>query len=399
MPATAAQRSGPPRWLRLQWGFDAWLVTRHADVRVVLSDSRFTRDVHRASEIRAAAGLPRLPVGGTGRGVTLLHIDPPEHTRLRRLMHPLFTARRIERLRPMVSKLARDLVAQFAHTGQADLVAELALPLTVGVLCELAGLPPGDLERFGPWVRDVHQTEGGADAGRRMVEAIQAMDAYLAGVIGARRLRAGRSRGTPADVLTELACPSAATGRLGDDELIALGRDLLVGGYESTKNLIAGGMLALLTHPGPMAELLADPTLVPLAVEELLRYAPPFPRMEQRYATADIEVGGALISRGEPVIADLFAANRDPARFPDPDRLTIADSARGQLSFGPGTHHCLGAAVARLEAEVAVQTLLTGLPQLRLGCRPEDVERLPGFSPGPRSLPVTFIPIPVQHRA
>lgn len=328
----------------------------------------------------------------------MLHVDPPDHTRLRRRVHPLFAPRRIERLRPMVSQLARNLVDQFAPSGRADLVAELALPLTVGVLCELAGLPPGDLERFSPWVRDVHQTEGGADAGRRMVGAIQAMDAYLAEVIGAKRLRAARSSDMPVDVLTELACSSAANGRLGDDELIAFGRDLLVGGYESTKNVIAGGMLAL-THPGPMAELLADPTLVPLAVEELLRYAPPFPRMEERYATDDIDVGSVLISRGEPVVADLFAANRDPARFPDPDRLTIADSARGHLSFGPGTHHCLGAAVARLEAEVAVQTLLTRLPELRLGCRPEDVEWLPGFSPGPRSLPVTFIPAPAAHRA
>lgn len=247
--------------------------------------------------------------------------------------------------------------------------------------------------RFGPWVRDVHQTDGGAEVGRSMVEAIQRMDAYLAKLIDAKSARSDRAN----DVLAELACPSVAEGRLSDDEVIALGRDLLVGGYESTKNLIASGMLTLLTHPAELTTLVADPSLVPLAVEELLRYTPPFPRLEERYATEDVELGSVLISRGEPVVCDLFAANRDPARFPDPDQLTMTHAVRAHLSFGPGTHHCLGAAVARLEAEVAVQTVLSRLPELRVGCRPEDLEWLPGFSPGPRSLPVAFTPAPGHH--
>lgn len=321
----------------------------------------------------------------------MLRLDPPEHGRLRRQVSPLFTARRIERLHPMVSQLATHLVAQFAARGHADLVAELALPLTAGVLCEFAGLPHTDRTVFHQWVRAVHRPEGGA-AGRGIVSAIQEMDSYLSGVIEAKKAGTDRPPGPPSDVLTELACPAAPRVRLGDDELIAFGRDLLIGGFESTKNLISGGLLVLLTHPAALAELRTDLTLAPLAVEELLRYVPPFPLLEQRYATEDIPLGNVLISRGEPVVCDLSAANRDPARFSDPDQFNIAPAARGHLSFGPGTHHCLGASLARLEAETAIRTVLE-LPGLRLAERAESVKHMPGLSPGPETLPVLFTPV------
>lgn len=384
------RQPGPPQWTAAPWGAQAWLVTRYADVRRVLSDPRFIRDVGRASEIRVSVGLSRLPGGTVGRGVTTLHLDPPAHTGLRRRVSPLFTARRIERLRPMVDRLASELVDRFAAKGHADLVTELAEPLTVGVLGELAGLPPEDFERFGPWVRDLHQTGGGAEAGRTMAEAIHAMDSYLAEIIQTKQ-----GCGTaPVGVLAELAGDSPGNGLLDDDELVAFGRDLLVGGYESTRNLITAGLLTLLTQPEALAQLHKDPALVRSGVEELLRVVPPFPWLEERYASEDLELGGVRISRGEAVVGDLLAANHDPARFPSPDAVVVADRSRGHLSFGPGTHHCLGAALARMQAEIAIGTVLTRLPEARLGCRPDAVEWLPGFSPGLRSLPVIFVPAP-----
>ena len=373
--------SGPPRRTTLPEGTEGWVVTRYADVRTLLSDPRFVRDPARVARLRAAAGLGAVHGGGVGRGATLLHLDPPEHGRIRRAVNPVFAARRTDAHRPMIDALATALVARCARSGRADLVCDLAVPLAVGVLCRVAGLPTGDQRRFGPWVRAVHRFDGDSEAGRRTVEAIAAMDRYL---------EEHMSAGFAAGVLAELAGRSDGEG-LTEDEVIAIGRDLLVGGYESTANLISGGLALLLVEPSRHERLRGDPGALDAAVEECLRQVAPFPQLEARYAAEALELGGVRIETGEAVVADVAAANRDPDRFAAADGWSLGTGA-GHLSFGHGAHHCLGAALARHETHAAFRAVITGLDDLRLGCPPEDLVWEPGLSPTLRSLPVRFTP-------
>ncbi|GAA5132904.1 cytochrome P450 [Pseudonocardia adelaidensis] len=377
----------PPRWTALPDGVEGWLVTRYGDARAVLSDPRFIRDPARVARLRGAAGLaPAHGRGfGVGRGSTLLHVDPPEHTRLRRAVGPMFTTRRAESHGSLIDELARTLVGRCAGSGMADLVCDLAVPLAVGVLCQVAGLPPADHARFGPSVRRVHRIDQGSGAGQRTVEAISALDRYLE-----ERIARGRASG----VLAEL----VDSERLSEDEVIALGRDLLVGGYESTANLISGGLALLLAEPSRYERVRRDPTLVGATVEESLHQVAPFPELEARYAAEAVEVGGTLISAGDAVVVNVAAANRDPDRFPAAERWSV-DEPGGHLSFGHGAHHCLGAVLARREADAALRAVINGLGDLRLGCRPEELEWEPGLSPGLRSLPVRFTARPPSGHA
>jgi cytochrome P450 len=348
-------------------GTDGWLVTRHADARAVLADPRFVRDPARVARLRGR------PAPRSDRAPTLLHLDAPEHTRVRRAVNPAFTARRAEQHGSLIDGLASTLVERCQGSGRADLVCDLAVPLAVGVLCEVAGLPAEDHARFGPWVRQVHRIDGGAEAGRRTLEAIDALDRYL------------RERITDG-VMGEL----VAADRLTEDEVLALGRDLLVGGYESTANLISGGLALLLAEPGRFERLRRDPGLVDAIVDECLRQVAPFPLLEARYAAEEVEVGGAVFAPGDAVVVDVAAANRDPDRFAagadwDPE------GAAGHLSFGHGAHHCLGAVLARREARAAFRAVLA-LDGLRLGCAPDDLVWEPGLSPTLHALPVRFTP-------
>ncbi len=392
---------GPPRRTMLPEGIEGWVVTRYADVRAVLSDPRFVRDPVQVARLRAGAGLGPVPGGGVrvARGETLLHLDPPEHTRIRRAVTPMFSARRTEAHRSMIDALATTLVDRCSGSGQADLVCDLAVPLAVGVLCRVAGLPSGDHTRFGAWVRTVHRIEGGAEAGQRTVEAIAAMDRYLD-----ERISEGPVTGVLAELAELVARPRASSSPspaepggpgLTEDELIALGRDLLVGGYESTANLISGGLALLLAEPARYERLRREPAALDAAVAECLRQVTPFPQVEARYATQEVDLGGVRIGVGEAAVADIAAANRDPDRFPAPDTWNPA-AAAGHLSFGHGTHHCLGATLARREAHAALRAVITGLDDVRLACSPEDLVWEPGLSPTLRSLPVRFTPRQVR---
>lgn len=356
---TTPPRCGPPRRTTLPDGGACWLVTRHADARTVLSDPRFVREPARVAALR---GLARPRDGG--RAATMLHLDAPEHTRVRRSVGPAFTARRAAEHGSLIDELATTLVDRCRGSGRADLVCDLAVPLAVGVLCHVTGLPAGDHARFGPWVRQVHRIDGGAEAGRRTLEAIDALDRYL-------RERIADDRG----VLGEI----AGSDRLTEAEVIAIGRDLLVGGYESTANLISGGLALLLAEPDRYARLRRDPGRVDAVVEECLREVAPFPQLEARYAAEAVEVGGTELAPGDAVVVDVAAANHDP------------DAIGGHLSFGYGAHHCLGAALARREARAAFRAV-RAFDDLRLGCAPGDLAWEPGLSPALRALPVRFTP-------
>ena len=316
----------PPQRAMLPEGIEGWVITRYADVKAVLADPRFVRDPERVAGLRTAAGLGPVHAGRAGRAATLLLVDAPEHTRLRRAVAPPFSARRTESHRPMIDALAETLVARCAGSGRADLVCDLALPLAVGVLCQVAGLPTGDHARFGPWVHAVHRIDGGSEAGRRTVEAIQAMDRYLA-----RRVTEGGS-----GVLAELAAGADPGGGLTGDEVLAFGRDLLVGGYESTANLISGGLALLLVQPSRLERLRAEPAVLDATVEECLRLVAPFPQVQARYAAQDVELGGVRITAGEAVLADVAAANRDPDRFPARHSWR-PDAAGGHPRTRPGS--------------------------------------------------------------
>jgi pimeloyl-[acyl-carrier protein] synthase len=364
-----------------------WVLTRHADVLAVLRDPRMSRDPRRSERVallRASAEVDEL-LAAEEAAPSMLFVDPPDHTRLRTLVNKAFTPAAVERLRPRVEELVAGLLDEAAGTGAMDVVEGLAYPLPVTVICELFGVPEADRDRFRAWSRGlVHLLDPlvASDALERALRARQALRGYLGGLIAERRAH-------PAgDLLTALIAAEDQGHQLTEAELVSMCVLLLVAGHETTVNLIANGMLALLRDPEARARLQADPALARGAVEELLRYDSPV-QFTSRHALEDLDVGGRRVRAGETVVAVLGAANRDPAQFPDPDRLDLARAPNRHLAFGGGIHFCLGAPLARMEAAVAIPAMLARLPGLALGPAPpvrRDTVTLRGLS----SLPVTF---------
>jgi cytochrome P450 len=368
----------PVSRIRLPFGGEGWLVTRYADVRAVLTDRRFSR--------AAAVGedLPRLTVEPPG-GSAMAILDPPEHTRLRRLVAQAFTARRVAGLRPRVEALTAALLDDLVAAGPpADLVAGFALPLPITVICELLGVPVADRDRFGD--RAARLLSSTAYTREEVSAAVDELSDYLCDLIGERRAR-------PADdLVSALVRARDDEDRLSELELVTLCGTLLGAGYENTANTIAGFTFRLLTEPALRHRLRAEPALVPAAVEELLRHSMAGLGVSHpRVATEDLDLGGARIAAGDAVFVSLPAANHDPAAFADPDRLDPDREPAPHLAFGHGIHHCLGAPLARLELTAALTALLARLPGLRLDCAPEEVPWKLGLTVrGPRSLPIAW---------
>ena len=327
-------------------GEAAWLVTRYADVRHVLADGRLSRAAGTAT---GAAGAG--PVRPQSRSMTAM--DPPDHTRLRRLVMPAFAAVRLELLRPRIQQATDALLAGLAHSDPpVDLLAQLCRPLALIVLCEVLGVPDLDREAFIDWS---YQGLGAGDA-----DAQELLEGYLAELVDAKLSRPG------ADVLSALGAVRDGRDRLGQCELFALSCTLLTAGYRPVSNALGAGALTLLRHPDQLDRLRENPDLVPSAVEELLRYTGPGGGSTIRIATEDLELGGRTISAGEAVIASTTSANRDRTVFADPDRLDLGRKDNPHLAFGSGSHHCLGAPLARMVLTIAFGTLLRGFPRLRL---------------------------------
>ncbi|MGH3782382.1 MAG: cytochrome P450 [Pseudonocardiaceae bacterium] len=358
-----------------------WYLTRYADVDAALRDRRLSKD---------HARMRRWHARQTGRqdvdrlrerfGRSMLHADRPEHTRLRTLANTAFTARRTDGLRARIEEIVDDLLyAAIAAGPTMELIAALAYPLPLTVICELVGVPPGDRHRVGTWSRQIlNQTETALnpEAFQRVEQATDEFEEYLRDLIERRRAE-------PADDI--LSALVAGCDQLTGDELLCTCYLLLVAGLETTANLIGNGTLALLRHPDQLRRLQQDPTLIRSAVEELLRYDCSVQRVT-RIVVGQVELGGQTLSDGEFVSPVLAAANRDPDRFPHPDRLDITRANNRHLSFGNGPHFCLGAPLARLEGEIAIGALLRRLPTLRLdtdtiewGSKPvlRGLERLP----------------------
>src|SRR5688500_10254332 len=379
------RESGPVHRLDGSTGLPVWMVTRYDDVLAALSDPRLSNDPHHA---RALTQVLR----GDFLSRSMIGTDPPEHTRLRRLVSKAFTARRVEGLRPRVQEITDALLDRITPRGSADLVAEFGLPLPITVIGELLGVPEADRDRFREWTDEMldRPFDPGSDLAL-VAAARKRMHGYLADLVAAKRAR-------PADdLLTDLVEATDEGERLDAQELLAMTFLLLIAGYVTTVSLIGNGTLALLRHPEHLDRLRADPSLVPQAVEELLRFDGPVNPGLTRFALEDLEIGGVRIPRGDMVLLAIAAADRDPRRYPDPDRLDVGAVDPGHLAFGHGMHYCLGAPLARLEGQIAFTAMLTRLPGLALAAREDELRWTGGgVLRSLRELPVTFDPTPAR---
>jgi cytochrome P450 PksS len=359
---------------RLGRGRPVWLVTRYEDVAALLRDPRFPKDPAHAR----SGAAPWMP--GFLRPLTrnMLDLDAPDHTRLRSLVQKAFTPRLVERLRPRIEELADELITRATRGGRMELVRDYALPIPLTIIGELLGIPAADRNRFHRWSTTIVSASPGIGA-VRLLPTVWSMFRYLRGQFAARRADPRD------DLITALVQAEEAGDRLSDDELLAMVFILLVAGHETTVNLIAGGVLALLQNPEQLARLRAGPALLRPAVEELARFVSPVDLATERYAREDVEIAGVAIRRGEMVLGAIGSANRDEAHFAAPDTLDLARDPNRHLAFGLGAHYCLGAPLARLEASIAIPMLLDRAPGLRL--RDAEVRWRPhAFLRGPREV-------------
>jgi cytochrome P450 len=360
-----------------------WVLTRYEDVVAVLRDPRFIKEPL-AAFVAARFGVAVPP----GVGVSMLDRDPPDHTRLRSLVSKAFTPRVVEGLRPRIQEIVDSLITRAEAAGSMDLIEEFAYPLPVSVICEMLGVPVEDHERFKGWSLDIARGLDSillppeSEVPRRSGAARHAMADYFRGLVAARR---ASPRG---DLLSALIAAEEAGDKLNEDELLATCILLLIAGHETTVNLIGNGTLALLRHPGELRRLRETPGLIASAVEELLRYDGPVQRTA-RIPSTDVTIGGRSIGKGEMVMPFIGAADRDPAQFPDPDRLDLARTDNRHIAFGWGIHFCLGAPLARVEGQIAIDALVRRLPKLELVTdEPEYRQSL--TLRGLKTLPVRF---------
>ncbi|MFI8372088.1 cytochrome P450 [Streptomyces sp. NPDC085466] len=366
--------AGPVHRVRTPYGAEVWLIVGHEEARAALADPRLSK---------SPSVLGRTMLDEEVVGPNLLVVDPPDHTRLRKLVAGEFTGRRIEALRPRVQRLTDALVDAMAPAGRADLVDALAFPLPIIVICELLGIPAEDRETFRRWSNEV-VAPSGEDAER---EAVHGLAAYLDELIEDKR-----AAGPADDLLSALITARAEDGdRLTLPELRGLAYLLLIAGHETTVNLIVSSVRALLTHPGQLAAVRSEPELLDGVIEETLRWDGPVENATYRFSRESLTVGGTRIPAREPVLVSLASGDRDERRFPEPDRFDVRRDPRGHLAFGHGIHYCLGAPLARMEARIALRTLLDRFPDLALDTDPGDWEWLPGFLiRGVRRLPVRW---------
>jgi len=377
----AAMLETPVRKVRLWDDSQAWLVTRYDDVRVVLSDPRFSADAQRP-------GFPFLSAAQRAalrNNRAFIRMDPPEHTRLRRTLTRDFTVRAVSALEPMVWALVDDVVVKFAAADQpVDLVRELALPVPSMIIARLLGVPERDQTFF-------------QDASAAMLDWRSAPESVLAARGDLKRYLADlveRLVREPSDgILSRVLADYESTGAVSREEVVTTALLLLVAGHETTANMIALAILALLRNPRQLAALLADRESTPAAVDELLRYLTIVHTGQARLATDDVEIGGVTIASGEGVIALLPTANADPAVFSDPGELRLDRAGASHVAFGFGPHQCLGQHLARLELRLVLDRLRPYLPSMRVAVPFEKIEfRHDMLMYGVHELPVTFTP-------
>ncbi|MEV6591609.1 cytochrome P450 family protein [Streptomyces acidicola] len=389
-PAYAWLREhSPVHWTKLPSGVEAWLVTRYADARQALADGRLSKNPEHHAE--DAQGKSRTGIPGERNAnlmAHLLNIDPPDHTRLRRLVSKAFTPRRVVEFAPRVQELADGLIDRFAPQGEADLIHDFAFPLPIYAICDLLGVPREDQDDFRDWAGMMIRHGGGPRGG--VARSVKKIRGYLAELIHRKRSHLGD------DLISDLIRASDHGEHLTENEAAAMCFVLLFAGFETTINLIGNGMYALLRNPEQRALLQrsierGETGLLDTGIEELLRYDGPVELATWRFATEPLTIGGQAIATGDPVLVVLAAADRDPARFAEPDRLDLSRRDNQHLGYGHGIHYCLGAPLARLEGRTAIETLLRRLPDLRLAADPADLRWRGGLiMRGLRDLPVRF---------
>ncbi|MFI9537577.1 cytochrome P450 [Nocardia fusca] len=376
---TQLRREEPVCRVELPYGGEGWLVTRYEDVKLVLADPRFSRAATVGRE-----DLPRATPAPV-RADSLLSMDPPEHSRLRKLVAKAFTGRRVAELRPRTREIVDEKLTALEHAGApADLVEGFALPLPVTVICEMLGVPPRDQHRFRDFSDAILSTT--AYTREQIESARDSLETYLAEIVAERRQR------PTDDLLGALVAARDEEDRLSERELVNLGVGLLIAGHETTANQIANFTYVLLTRREYWELLRAEPELIPGAVEELLRYVQLGAGAGQpRVATEDVVLSGVTVRAGDSVFVNTQAANRDENVFDDPESLDLTRQRNPHVAFGYGAHHCLGAQLARVELQVALEALLERFPSLRLSLPLDEIPWKSGLLVrGPKQLLVEW---------
>jgi len=343
---------------------ESWVLTRYDDIDKVLTDNRFSADRQRArTRFAQMIQEQQAQYGPLSTAQTMLTSDPPDHTRLRKLVSKAFTPRAVLDLRPRIQDIVDYLLVEAGERGEFDIIHDLAYPLPVIVIAEMLGVPPEDRHRFKHWSDTVVATLGGPFTPPEVIEAarvaIEELAEYIGHVIAERRAEPKE------DLISGLIAAEEGGQVLSEEEIFATCILLLIAGNETTTNLIGTSMLALFQNPEQMERLRKDLSLMPSAVEELLRYAGPV-HGTGRVPKEDIEIAGHVFHEGEMVFTLLAAGNRDPSHYPDPDKLDVARNPTDHLALGDGIHFCLGAPLARVEAQIAIGTMLDRFPKLLL---------------------------------
>ncbi len=369
-----------------------YMVTRYKDVAAVLRDPRFSSDRDYGNRMVAALERLQEPLRAHGHamrrfiGLTIRSADPPAHTRLRGVIHRGFTPRMVARLRDRIQQLADQLLDAAVVKGKMDIVAEFADPLPLAVIMEYLGVPGEDRERVLRWADGIAMFFNKRPEIEGSYRSLVEFTGYFGNLIAARRACPRE------DLLSMLAFAQEQEGRLTDEELVANVAQLVFAGHNSVATFIGNAVFALLRHPDQMCLLRSDPSLIASAVEELLRYESP-DQATLRFATQDCEIDGRRVGAGQAVSLWFGSANRDPEQFPEPDRLDITRRENKHLSFAHGPHSCLGAVLARMEGQIAINTILRRLPDLRSASDTVQWQRNPSIR-RLATLPVEFTPCP-----
>ncbi|WP_069768954.1 cytochrome P450 [Streptomyces sp. LUP30] len=340
-------------------GHGSYLITGYAEARQALSDPRLSKNT--AAFFADKESRRRLHPAVAH---TMLASDPPRHTRLRKLVTNAFTTGAVAGLRPFIARVTDTLLDEWPVDEQVDFVAGLAVPLPIIVICELLGVPEVDRSEVRRWSAELFS------AGKPDVidTASHALADYMTDLITAKRLRPGNS------LLDRLIAARDGNDHLSEEELVSLAVLLLVAGHETTTNFLGNAALALLRHPAELERLRNNPEDIPSSLDELLRFDSPVSTATFRFTTEAVTLGGTDLPAGAPVLVALGAANRDPKRFPSPDRLDLDREAAGHLGFGHGIHRCVGAPLAKTEAGIALTAVLSRFPGIRLAVSPDQLE-------------------------
>ena len=354
------QADSPVHQVTLADGHRAWLVVRHDEARAALAHAGLSKDMHAALARDGPVVAEGLP--GPAFARHMLSVDPPDHTRLRRLASAAFSRPRIATLRPRVRAIADGLLGDLEACGDpvADLVKGFAFPLPFTVISELLGVPEPDQDQLGTWFTTLLAPSSAPEPPTEAVAASANVVRYLTELLARKRADPGE------DLVTDLVRAADRGGALSEQEMLSTIFQLVVAGHDTTTSLIGNGTAALLAHPEQRDAIVADPALIPHAIEEILRWDAPVPHSTFRYTTQDVALGGTVIPAFAQVIISLAAANRDPARHANPETFDVTRADTSHVAFGHGIHHCLGARLARLEGVIALTALHGRFPAMRL---------------------------------